>query len=270
MEFRQFYPSEPLRPYIRHYYLFESTSASDFEDIVYPSGDMEIIFNLADGSWHCLADNQLRLNPDIELWGQITKPLRIKSTGKHIMLGVKFFTHSAAYFIDYDINRLNDGVFDLSHILGNSIKTLHRQLLETSDIEVRLNLLERYLFRKLANNQRKLYAIDKVGQMLSSIQSHFSENRLRDVASKHNVTPRYLHKLVNQYTGLSPKSFNKISRFKLSLKLMSSNEQALTSVAYSCGYFDQSHFIRDFKSFTGVTPSTYLQNLTPVNQLLLQ
>src|SRR4051812_38469435 len=100
MQFRQFYPSESLRPYIRHYYLFESTSSSSFEDIVYPSGDMEMIFNLGDGTWQCFVDNHFQVNPAVELWGQITKPLAIKSTGRHLMLGVKFFTHSAGYFID--------------------------------------------------------------------------------------------------------------------------------------------------------------------------
>jgi AraC-like DNA-binding protein len=76
--------------------------------------------------------------------------------------------------------------------------------------------------------------------------------------------------LIYQHTGLSPKSFNKISRFQLSLRLIAKNEQPFTSIAYDCGYFDQSHFIRDFKSFTGLTPSAYLENKFSVNQVFLQ
>ncbi len=50
-------------------------------------------------------------------------------------------------------------------------------------------------------------------------------------------------------------SFNKINRFQFSLRLIAKNDQPFTAIAYDSGYFDQSHFIRDFKSFTGLTPS---------------
>jgi len=88
------------------------------------------------------------------------------------------------------------------------------------------------------------------------------------IARMHNITPRYLQKLFYSHTGLSPKSYNKINRFQLSLQLIAKNNQPFTSIAYDCGYFDQSHFIRDFKSFTGVTPSYYLVNEFPISEIL--
>ncbi|MGY0037227.1 helix-turn-helix domain-containing protein [Pedobacter sp. NJ-S-72] len=103
---------------------------------------------------------------------------------------------------------------------------------------------------------------------LSSIKSNSSIDNIYHIASKHNITPRYLQKLIYQHTGLSAKSFDKINRFQHSLTLIAKNEQPFTSIAYACGYFDQSHFIRDFKSFTGVTPSAYMDHITPVNLLL--
>jgi AraC-like DNA-binding protein len=51
---------------------------------------------------------------------------------------------------------------------------------------------------------------------------------------------------------------------------MTKKNESLTSIAYGCGYFDQSHFIKEFKSFTGLTPSAYLKSVSPVNQLLVQ
>ena len=119
-------------------------------------------------------------------------------------------------------------------------------------------------------NEKKSFRVNKVAHILTSIKRNPAENNLSNIASKHGITPRYLHKLIYQNTGLSPTSFNKINRFQFSLKLIGKNEQPLTSIAYHCGYFDQSHFIRDFKSFTGLTPSAYLENISPVNQLLMQ
>lgn len=270
MNFKQFSPSSLLKPYIRYYYLFESDNDSAFADTVFPSGDMEMIFNLGHGIWEASASNSYYKTPPIELWGQITKPLAIRSKGKHTMLGIKFFTHSAAYFLDEEMGIFNDRVYDVYEIAGADIKILHQQLLENSDMATRLHFIEEFLLKKLINNQRKIFKIDKVADMLTTLKIDSSEQNLSQIASKHNVTPRYLHKLINQYTGLSPKFYTKIRRFQHSLKLISNNNQPFTTIAYSCGYFDQSHFIRDFKSFTGITPSAYLDNITPVNQLLMQ
>jgi AraC-like DNA-binding protein len=79
------------------------------------------------------------------------------------------------------------------------------------------------------------------------------------------MSPRYLQRLFLQYTGVTPKLYHKINRFQLSLKLVAKKDSSLTSIAYDCGYFDQSHFIREFKSFTGVTPSAYTAEAYPVS-----
>jgi AraC-like DNA-binding protein len=270
MEFKYFTPSDILKPYVKHYYVFESGSDAGFEDIVFPSGDMEVIFNLGGGFWEASVGNKFLKNPPVELWGQITKPLPIRSSGKHSMFGVKFFSHSASYLLNEEIGLFNDQVSDLSDILGSAITDLHDQLLNTRDNNSRVQALEAFLIKRLMANDRKTPKIDKIGDILMSIKKDPSENNLSNVASKYGITPRYLHKLIHQHTGLSPVFFNKIVRFQRSLKLIAKNDLSFTTVAYSSGYFDQSHFIRDFKSFTGVTPSAYLENITPVNQLLLQ
>lgn len=270
MIFRQYTPSAILQPYVRHYYLFESDTATAFEDTVFPSGDMEMIFNLGAGVWEAATNNEFLRTPPVEFWGQITQPLAIRSKGRHTMLGVKFFPHSAAYFLKEDISSFNDQVCSLADVIGAPVKLLHAQLLETEEINARIALLEAFLVKQLIYQEKKAGKIDKVANILTAIQTDPTEHHLNLVASRHNITPRYLHKLIYQYTGLSPRSLNRITRFQLSLKLLARNEQPLTAIAYECGYFDQSHFIRDFKTFTGVTPSSYLDSISPVNQLLTQ
>ena len=274
MEFTHFPPSEILKPYIRHYYLFRSTQATAFEDTVFPSGDMEIIFNLGDGNWTTAE----RPNPPIELWGQITKPLAIRSAGLHTMLGVKFFPHSAAYFLDEAIGLFNDQVADLGLILGNPVKQLYARLLAAPGTADRIALLESFLLSRLTRGEKsksgkRSFRIDKVGHILktmTNIPADAAGPRITAIATQHGITSRYLNKLIFQHTGLTPVSFNKIRRFQFSLRLIARNDQPLTSIAYESGYFDQSHFIKEFKSFTGLTPSAYLKNVSPVNQLLLQ
>ena len=270
MEFKHFEPSDTLKPYVQSFYNFISEEETIFTDTVFPSGNMEIIFNLGEGSWESLVGERFFKTPAIELWGQITKPLTVRSIGKHDMFGVKFLPHSASYFFLSEIGTFNDQVSDLRDVMGNSVKELYAQLLETKDTSRRIEFVENYLLKRLLKNEKGIYKFDKVSDILTSIKINASHSNITNIAFDFGITPRHLHKLIFQHTGLSPKSFNKISRFQLSLQLIAKKEQPLTSVAYDCGYFDQSHFIRDFKFFTGVTPKTYLENRFPVNQILLQ
>jgi AraC-like DNA-binding protein len=270
MEFSYFSPSAILQPYIKHYYLFESRSDIQFEDTVFPGGDMEVIFNLGKGVWESASDNTFTTTPQIELWGQITKPLAIRSTGRHTMLGIRFLTHSVSCFLDDEISLFNNQVSDLSDILGNPVKTLHARLLEKNSPAERIALIEDFLIKRLVRNEKKSPSMNKVASILTSIKKDTEESNITTIASRHGMTTRYLHKLIYQHTGLSPKSYTKIRRFQLSLKLVAKNDQPFTSIAYDCGYFDQAHFIREFKSFTGVTPSAYLENKFPVNKIFLQ
>jgi len=270
MEFRRIYPSDPLKPYVRFYYLFQSDSTIGFEDTVFPSGDMEMIFNLGDGRWEAKVDDRFATTPRVELWGQITRPLAIRSNGRHTMLGIRFLPHSASSFLHDEIGLFNDQVADACDILGRSVKTLHLQLLDTKTLHERISLMEDYLLQRLSGQGKMMIGIDRLAGIVTSLQQYATATSIHDIASEYGMTARYLQKIIYRHTGLSPKSFNKIARFQQSLRLIAKNDQPLTAIAYDCGYFDQSHFIRDFRSFTGLTPSAYLENKFPVNQVFLQ
>ncbi|HEY0677432.1 MAG TPA: AraC family transcriptional regulator [Chitinophagaceae bacterium] len=270
MTYREISPEDRLKPFVKCFYIFQSDSDEEFEDVVFPSGFTEIIFNLGNGTWASSVGNDYKITPPTELWGQVTRPMQIKSRGKQLMLGVRFFPHAANYLLKEEVGQFNNTVTDLSDVLGGKVKTLHSRLLETNDLLRRIELIEAFLLRRLSSDTKLNVRIEKIGCILLNINKNYTESSISTVASQHGITPRYLHKLVYQYTGLSPKALNKINRFQLSLRLISQNEESLTSIAYECGYFDQSHFIRDFKSFTGMTPSEYLVNKFPVNHTFLQ
>ena len=103
-----------------------------------------------------------------------------------------------------------------------------------------------------------------VSDIMNEIRQEDFFDNIENVANRYGITSRYLQKLFLQYTGLTPKLYSKINRFQNSLRLVIKKDISLTSIAYDCGYFDQSHFIRDFKSFTGLTPSDYSSENSPI------
>ena len=266
--FTEIRPREALRPYVKRFYYYDAQSTHAFDDLVFPSGNLELIFNLGNGLWKTKKDEAFYTTPTVELWGQITKPLMVRSVGKNFMLGVRFYPHTAAYFFDEDISAFNNEVTDGAEVFGPSLNNLHELLLTYTDPVDRIAMLENYLLHRLAASEKKHSRIRLVEDIATRLKNHPDGERIGVVSERTKISPRYVHQLFSQYTGLTPKLFCQISRFQYSLQLMQGGDKKMTSVGYDSGYFDQSHFIREFKSFTGLTPASFSTNASPINQIL--
>lgn len=264
MEYKEIKPGDRLKQYVKCYYTYESDAATAFDDTVFPSGNMEIIFNLGTGHWLTDSGAGFKATPQVELWGQVTKPLPVRSVGRNTMLGVRFFPHAAAVFFPEKVDLFNDQVTDFRDVSGNEVSLLHTRLLETPTWRERLLLLEEFLWRRILRSEKRHTKVTMLDHVMHEIRQPGFFDNIENVAARYGITSRYLQKLFVQYTGLTPKLYSKIHRFQNSLQLVIRNEAPLTAIAYDCGYFDQSHFIREFKSFTGLTPSGYMPDQSPV------
>jgi AraC-like DNA-binding protein len=257
MNYREISPGERLNPYVKCYFLYESASEASFVDTVFPSGYTEIIFNVGTGQWQTCADNEFVTTPSIELWGQIIKPLTVRSIGKNTMLGIRLFPYAMSCFVNESIESFNNQVVDFKDLSGDAVDVLHSRLLETSALDSRIKLIEDFLLNRLSQCKKKHNKIAVLNNIMHELKREDFFDNIENVASRYGITSRYLQKIFLQYTGLTPKLYTKINRFQNSLRLVTQKNDSLTSIAYDCGYFDQSHFIREFKSFTGITPSGY-------------
>lgn len=264
MTYHEIRPDSRLKQYVKCYYIYTSSSEVAFEDTVFPSGCMEIIFNLGTGSWQTADDKEFVTTPPVELWGQIVRPLPVRSIGCNTMLGIRFFPHAAAYFLPDKIDLFTNQVADLRSLCGNEVDVLHEKLQETAAWDARIELIESFLLQRIAQPGKTAGKWAVVNDVMYEIRKDDFFDNIENVAARYGITSRYLQKLFLQYTGLTPKLYSKINRFQNSLKLVAKKDTSLTSIAYDCGYFDQSHFIREFKSFTGITPSVYSIQNSPV------
>lgn len=268
MVFKEINPGQKLAPFVKCFYYYDAQSDTAYNDTVFPSGNMEMIFNLGNGKWQVVKEAELQTTPPVELWGQITKPMTIRSIGNNIMLGIRFYPHSMAYFFKENIAGLNNSVVAADELFGPTIKTLYAKLLETGTLTGRITLLEEYLSARLLISEKKHDKIKFVGDIVTSLAQNTGSEKIGELSDRNKISSRYLTQLFSQYTGLQPKLLSKINRFQYSLSLVNNSAQDLTSIAYDAGYFDQSHFIREFKMFTGLTPNAFASRASAMNQAL--
>lgn len=257
MRYKEFAPNSFLKNYVQCYFVCETDTAVFTEDKVFATGFIEIMFNLGTDGPQQLRNGSLINQPDIQLWGQTIQPFTFASFGKHSMFGIRFFTHTAACFFNERIEEFNDQVIDFKDIGGKETVLLQSKLLEAKSLDQRIELVEGFLLQRLSLFEHKFTRLRLVNSIMHDLsKDDFLEN-INSVACRYGISSRYLQKIFLNYSGLSPNLFSKIARFQKSIHLVAGKDSSLTTIAHQCGYFDQSHFIKDFKFFTGFTPSHF-------------
>jgi AraC-like DNA-binding protein len=255
VQYKEYKPSPLLETYVRCYYTIDSDDQAVFEDKAFATGCIEVMFTLHGSPWLTEREEGFVKAAPIELWGQILKPLSFKTSGSSNIFGIRFHPATAALLLRGEIHRFNDGVFDLVGVLGNSIIDLHAQLQDAGAIDQQVKLVDSYLIKRLSADPKTINRIGLVQKVMTELTHKDFFDNIDNLASRYGISSRYLQKVFLQQTGLTPKLYSKINRFQNSLILIGKGGQSLTDVAYACGYFDQSHFIREFRSFTGFSPS---------------
>ena len=123
-----------------------------------------------------------------------------------------------------------------------------------NNYEEMIAVAEKKLKAIVANTNEINITIDKI---LDFVFSNNGTTPTALIQKEFFVTERQLQRMFQKYIGLSPKLYSRIIRFNHIFELVQQKNISLMELTHKAGYFDQSHFIRNFKSFTGEDPSRY-------------
>jgi AraC-like DNA-binding protein len=264
MVFKKIKPSDKLHPYINCYYLLEGEFVEPSYDIFFPDGCVEVVFNIG---WDFCRNEEIE--PWAKVIGQITKPLKIKVEGKGKSFGIWFYPHTFSAFSDVPIVEFNDKVVHLENIFSTEFIHFVEECLHSNELKKLIEKVDCYLINTLRKSKNELK--DKVANYaINTVLKYNGEIDLNNIAFDCNISSRYLQKIFLEKVGFSPRYFTRILRFKQVLNILNTpSKPPLTAIGYQAGYFDQAHFIREFKEFTGFTPSKYQMANHPINQYFL-
>ena len=220
-----------------------------------PDGCMEMIFHYGDLYRQFLEDGSFILQPRSFVFGQITIPLEIIPTARTGILAARFQPEGFAPFISTDLTKMKNSAVSLIELFGKAGRQFEHQVLSAQHNEERVGVIENFLLHRLNTHE----AIDSISKssvaVLQKLKGQLSVDELAGITG---VSKRQLERKFSSTIGLSPKQLAKVIRLQATLKMLEQKQfTSLTALAYENGYFDQAHFIKDFKEFTGMSPKQF-------------
>lgn len=143
----------------------------------------------------------------------------------------------------------------LQTLFGKKGEKLQQEILDAETTSQRINIAEAFLLELLKSKEVKDRIIHATIETISKCGGKLTVNEL---SKQVNLNRRMLARKFSSDVGLSPKQLSKIVRLQTSLKALLAKENTkLTDLAYEQQYFDQAHFIKEFREFTGITPKEF-------------
>lgn len=256
----QILPSSSLASYIKNYTIV--TIDEDLRDeVFYPSGYTDLIINISSGFAATTINGRQKDTPDIEFLGHLTLPTRLSAAKGTSVLIARIYPHAGHLFFSDPLAEFTNYATDMYDITKNDSRDLYDRMMQAGDLYSKIHVLEMYFLHQLKKNESR---IKKTVVVQALSQQFFMGNQPLDlpaIAKSSGLSERYIQKLCLAHIGISPSSFAAVIRFNRSLHMVLNTQESLTSIAYDCGYYDQAHFTKEFKKFTGITPSASRHSL---------
>ncbi len=260
MNYQTFQPHPDLKSLISCYWTLEVPADTDSQkQRIVPDGCIEMAFILGDDIKRYTSENQFILQPRAMVLGQTIEPFYIEPTGYVHTFAIRFYPYGFANFVTEPIKNLANKETPLTALFEEKIiQAVEQKIIRAKDVKQRIEIIEKFLLERLNNKSTVEHIVKTTVDALLSTNGNASiKTILKDDRGKRRQLERKFAKQI----GVSPKQLGKVIRLQTALKMLLNKEaESLTNIAYESAYYDQAHFIKDFKEFTGTNPKEFLGN----------
>lgn len=240
-------PNALLRPYISHYCVsFPTPQTMSDEYSVLPSAS----------SVMCISVDGGEINTSYNGTNTKASVVGDYANKKELLLLIKFQSGGFFPFYGFHQDELADQTLDLSCIDKTLAAEINNGLEKSRRMEDLIITLDAIFLNHLKVNN------DYVTAVMNKIITRNGNITVREISTDYHYSEKHIRRLFLQHIGVSVKKFSRIVRLNYALQLLQNKNMLFTDIAEQSAFFDQPHFIHDFKSLCGLTPQEYTQNMS--------
>ena len=261
MIFKLHIPKPPLIQFIENIVYYSGFNPPHSKERLLPDGAIELVINLEEGPKH-IYDNEDHGKRTAYCKGWISgirkEYITIDSGQNSSMMVVRFRDGGAAPFFKFPLNEISYRVVEMQDIWSSQFDSIRDKIIEAQTPEARIAILEMAMLQigknRLEINPCIEYAVNHFRNLSNGAT-------IRSLSDKIGYSHKHFIHLFENQVGVSPKVFSRISKFQRALGMLERNEPVnWPQIAHDCGYYDQAHFINEFRRFSGINPSAYFEN----------
>jgi AraC-like DNA-binding protein len=229
-------------------------------DRILPTGGSQLLVNLGPTQYRIEAGPPERRIPFEDVWysGLHQSPIDTEAPHGNALLGVAFHAAGTRPWLGVDANELSERITPLADILGRGALALREALLAERSLEARIATLEAWLLSRLDPRRA---ANPLLAWATARIEASRGQVAVDALAREAGVSRKHLAGLFRRQVGLGPKSLARVHRFSAAVAMLAGRRQVpWAALAQQCGYYDQSHLVRDFRTFSGLSPGEFVRH----------
>jgi len=250
MEYKVFTPPLQLKDLVQCFWALESNpnEATPNDYFLMADSCPEIIFQYNEG-FRTYSAQSARIRFQHSIHDRFT-------VGKKVgFFGVRLYPHAVSQLLKIPASEVVNDVFDFSTLFKQQGADLADQVYSAVDTLERIALVSDFLVKRAALNK-----VDPIKYFVDKVIKSTGPVDISGMQQESGLSVKQFERRFKALAGFPPKYFARIARFQgIKDRYSSSQFQSMTSLAYSCNYYDQSHFNREFKEFSGVQPLQYFK-----------
>jgi AraC-like DNA-binding protein len=262
MRYKKFFPCSILSPFVECYFIWDSEGSVETTMVIEspPNGFCSIVFNYADPYYLQNKKYERLAVPMQFISGQSIYSYKLFLEGEIGVAGIVFKPAALATIFHLPIYEYTEERIDLYKVFKKSIVDKYANEIKISSEEQKVHLLEEFLMQQYRIQKPEP---DYIDQAANFIVEHNGLLQVSDLLKDSCMSRRSFERKFFHKVGLSPKYYARVRRIGHLLSFVAGKRTADWPKIFSeCEFYDQAHFIKDFKEFTGRSPQQYLKQNT--------
>jgi AraC-like DNA-binding protein len=257
---RHYRPAAPLSNFVDLFWYYAGHVREHSKERLLPTGTIELVINLHEDEVRTYDPDNTDIchrTPGSVVIGAHSRYFVLDTSEQSNVIGIHFKPGGAFPFLKPPVGEFRDMHVALDAVWGaGGVAALREQLLQAPTPEDKFAVLESTLLSRISHYPEPHAA---VAHAVKCFDGAPQVQTITSLTERIGLSPKRFIQLFTEQVGLTPKLYCRVQRFQRVVQSVWQQRQVdWAGVAADCGYYDQAHFIRDFRAFSGLNPSAYL------------